>query len=302
MSTRLGRLSPNQRYQWAGLLFVLPVVIGTLIFNVVPTVSSLIISFTHWDLITPPEAAGLDNYRQLFRDPTIWASMRNTIIFVVGSITLGMTSSLLLALLVNEPLRGVQFFRLAYFIPVVTSVAAIALVWQWILNGKVGLVNAGLQMVGITGPSWLKEPQLVMFSIIVISVWAGVGYNMMLFLTGLKNIPQYFYDAAKIDGAGRFSRFRFVTMPLLSPTTFFVLIISLINSFQVFDIVYMITTAGATESRVRAADVWVFTLWQNAFSFFRMGYASSMAWILFLIIGGVTLFQWKFSQRWVNYD
>jgi ABC-type sugar transport system permease subunit len=141
-----------------------------------------------------------------------------------------------------------------------------------------------------------------MFSIIIISVWAGVGYNMMIFLAGLQNIPQSLYEAATIDGAGGWARFRNVTLPLLSPTTFFVLIISLINSFQVFDIVYIITTTGGAGGRLRSTDVWVYYLWQNAFSFFRMGYASAMAWVLFLVIGAITIFQWKFSKRWVFYD
>jgi multiple sugar transport system permease protein len=228
--------------------------------------------------------------------------MRNTVTYVIGAVTLGMAASLALALLVNQPLRGVQFFRLAYFIPVVTSTVATALVWQWILNGKIGLLNSWLRMIGIEGPSWLTDPKWAMFSIVVISVWAAVGYNMMIFLAGLQNISQDFYDAAKIDGAGRNARFRYVTLPLLSPTTFFVLIISLINSFQVFDIVFIITTTGGADGRLRSTDVWVYYLWQNAFSFYKMGYASAMAWVLFVIIGLITLFQWKMSQRWVFYD
>jgi multiple sugar transport system permease protein len=293
---------PYHRYQLAGLWFVLPVVLGTILFNVLPTISSLVLSLTQWDLITSPEWAGLVNYQRLAADPFAAAAMRNTVTYVVGAVTLGMVLSLALALLVNQPLRGVYFFRLAYFIPVVTSVVAIALVWQWILNAKVGLLNSWLRMIGIEGPSWLTDPKWAMFSIIVISVWASVGYNMMIFLAGLQNIPQELYDAAKIDGAGRNASFRYVTLPLLSPTTFFVLIISLINSFQVFDIVFIITTAGGAGGRLRSTDVWVYYIWQNAFSFYKMGYASAMAWVLFLIIGLITLFQWKMSQRWVFYD
>jgi multiple sugar transport system permease protein len=292
---------PSQKYQWTGLWFVLPVVLGTFIFNVLPILASLGLSFTEWNLITPPEFAGLVNYKELLTDPFARDAMRNTVVFVIGSVSLGIIGSLALALVVNEPLKGIQFFRLAYFIPVVTSVVAVALVWQWILNAKVGLLNAGLNMVGIEGPSWLRDPRWAMFSIIIISVWQGLGYNMMLFLAGLQNIPGDFYDAAKIDGAGRWARFRYITLPLLSPTTFFVLIISIINSFQVFNIVYVITITGGAEGRLRATDVWVYYLWQNAFAFFRMGYASAMAWVLFIIIGVVTLFQWKYSQRWVHY-
>lgn len=298
----LSRLTPAQRYQRAGLLFVLPVVLGTLVFNVLPTLASLGLSLTDWDLITPPEYAGLANYQELLTDPNARRTMVNTVIFAVGSVALGIVGSLALALIVNQPIRGVQFFRLAYFIPVVTSTVAIALVWQWILNAKLGLVNLGLRSIGVEGPSWLTDPDIALYSVIVISVWQGLGYSMMIFLAGLQNIPAELYEAAKIDGAGWSARLRFVTLPMLSPTTFFILIISFINSFQVFNIIYVLTTAGAAENRIRALDVWVFYLWQNAFSFFRMGYASAMAWVLFLIIGGVTLLQWRVSQRWVHYE
>jgi multiple sugar transport system permease protein len=303
MQRAIARLKkPSYRYQLAGLLFVLPVFLGTLVLNVLPTVASLGLSLTSWDLITPPEYVGFQNYARLAQDPFARAAMFNTVKYVIGAVSLGMLGSLGLALLVNQSLRGVRFFRLAYFIPVVTSVVATALVWQWILNGKLGLVNSMLRMIGIDGPSWLTDPRWAMFSIIIISVWAGVGYNMMIFLAGLQNIPQSLYEAATIDGAGGWARFRNVTLPLLSPTTFFVLIISLINSFQVFDIVYIITTTGGAGGRLRSTDVWVYYLWQNAFSFFRMGYASAMAWVLFLVIGAITIFQWKFSKRWVFYD
>ena len=264
--------------------------------------ASLVLSKPHSDLITPPEPAGLANYRRLMTDPFAWAAMRNTVSYVVGVVILGMTASLSLALVVNQQLRGIQLFRLAYFIPVVTSIVATALVWQWILNSKLGLVNSWLRLIGIEGPSWLTDPNWAMFSIVIISVWAGVGYNMMIFLAGLQNVPQDLYDAAKIDGAGQMARFRFVTLPILSPTTFIVLIISLINSFQVFDIVYIITLTAGAGGRLRSTDVWVYYLWQNAFSFFRMGYASAMAWVLFLIIGVITLINWRVSQRWVFYD
>lgn len=286
-----------------GLLFVLPVVIGTFIFNVAPVAISLWMSFQHWDLITPPTYAGTSNYVQLFTsDPFARNAMSNTIYYAVGAVILGMVLSLSLALLVNRAIRGVYLYRLAFFVPVIVTVSAVGLVWQLLLNGKLGLVNLTLARLGIDGPSWLVDPQWAMFSVVIISVWQGAGYSMMIFLAGLQNIPNDLYESAKIDGAGRWGLFRHVTWPLLSPTTFFVLIISIINSFQVFGIIYIMTMETGASQRLRALDVWVFYLWQNAFSFFRMGYASAMAWVLFIIIAVITLFQWQISRRWVHYQ
>ncbi len=294
--------SSLQRRQWVGLLFVLPVILGTLVFNVIPTAMSLGISLTSWDLLSAPEFIGLDNYINLLNDSFAWSAMRNTFGYVIGSIVLGIPASLALAMLVSKPVPGIKIFRLIYFIPVVTSTVAVALVWQWILNVRLGLLNSGLSLIGITGPSWLKDPSLAMFSIIIVGIWAGLGYNMMIFLAGLHSVPEELYDAAKIDGASGWQRFFSVTLPMLSPTTFFIFIITIINSFQVFDIVYIFTLETGAAGRLRTTDVWVFTLWQNAFSFNRMGYASAMAWVLFLFIGAVTFVQWRFSKRWVFYQ
>jgi multiple sugar transport system permease protein len=213
-----------------------------------------------------------------------------------------MVGSLALALLINRPLPGIGFFRLAFYLPVVSSVVAVGLVWQWLLNSKLGLVNGLLAEVGIKGPAWLTDPRWALFSVIIASVWQGLGTNMMIFLAGLQNIPADLYGAAKIDGAGAWRRFRDVTLPMLSPTSFFILIISVVNSFQVFGLVYVLTSTGQAGGRNRATDVWIYYIWQNAFSYFRMGYASAMAWVLFVAIGALTALQWWGSKRWVFYE
>ena len=299
------RVSRLQRYQLAGLLFVLPVVLGTFMLDVLPTIGSLVLSLTEWSLLTPPEWLGIGNYVELFFEDS-WAqtALLNTAKYVLGTITLGTIVSLCLALLVSQPLKGMSFFRLAFYLPVVSSTIACALIWQWVLNSKLGLVNTALGYVGIQGPSWLTDPRIKMPTLILISVWAGAGYNMMLFLAGLQNIPDELYDAAKIDGAGTWKRFFNVTLPMLSPTTFFILIMSFIGSFQVFALVFMLSGGQSAAGRGRdpATDVWVYYLWRNAFSFFRMGYACAMAWVLFAIIGVITLIQWKVQKRWVYYD
>lgn len=206
-----------------------------------------------------------------------------------------------MALLVNNPLPGIRLIRLAYIIPYVSSTVAIAIVWQWILNGKLGLLNQFLKMLGIEGQSWLTNPNIAMFSVIVVSVWQGLGYNMLLFLAGLQSIPEALYEAAKIDGGGARSRFWHITLPLLSPTTFFVLIITLISSFQVFSIIYIFTFTSGAAGRLRSLDVWVHYLWQNIFSFNRAGYAAAMAFGLFVVIAVVTYIQWRASKLWVFY-
>lgn len=296
-------LPQSRRRELTGLLFVLPVVLGTLILNVIPAAASLLLSFSEWDLLTPPRFIGLANFRELLTaDPFALGALRNTIFFVIGSVSLGMTLSLAMALLVNQPLRGIAIFRLAYYLPVVTSVVAVGLVWQWLLNSRLGLVNGMLAQVGVEGPAWLIEPGWAILAIIIASVWQLLGTNMMIFLAGLQNVPGDLYDAAKIDGAGAWRRLRDVTLPMLSPTTFFILITSIIGSFQVFGLVYVLTLAEGAGGRSRVMDVWIYYLWQNAFSYFRMGYASAMAWLLFIVIGLLTLVQWRMATRWVFYE
>ncbi len=290
-----------KRLQLVGMLFVMPVVLGTLVFNIVPTLGTLGISFTHYDMLTAPEWAGLENYQQLLADTFARDALKNTIFFTVGMLLLGIPSGLGLALLVNRPLPGIRLIRLIYMIPHVSSTIAVALVWQWILNGKLGLLNQGLRMLGLEGQSWLIDPNIAMFSVIVVSVWQSVGYNMLLFLAGLQSIPEALYEAAKIDGGGSWPRFRHITLPMLSPTSFFVLIITMIGSFQVFNIIYIFTVSTGAQGRLRALDVWVYYLWQNAFSFFKMGYAAAMAFALFAVIALVTFIQWRASKYWVFY-
>ncbi len=289
------------RVQLVGLLFVLPVVLGTLILNILPTFATLGISFTEYDMYTPPEWVGLGNYERLIADEFARQALRNTAVFTAGMVFLGIPAGLGLALLVNNPLPGIRLIRLAYIVPYVSSTVAIALVWQWILNGKLGLLNQFLKMLGIQGQSWLINPDIAMFSVIVVSVWQSVGYNMLLFLAGLQSIPESLYEAAKIDGGGAKARFWNITLPLLSPTTFFVLIITLISSFQVFNIIYIFTFTGGAEGRLRSLDVWVYYLWQSAFSFNRAGYAAAMAFGLFVVIAFVTFIQWRASKLWVFY-
>jgi multiple sugar transport system permease protein len=285
------------RAGWVAL-FLLPSLLGLAIFTLVPIVSSLGLTMFDWDLLTPPKFVGLDNFNNLFHDATFWDSLVHTLGFIVGYIPLVMATGLGMALLLNRALKGVAIFRTAFFIPVVSAWVAIALIWQWIFNPQFGLLNYLLGFVGIHGPAWLFDPQWAMPAIILTSVWKDTGFVMVIFLAGLQNIPGEYYEASHVDGANGWQQFRSITLPLLSPTTFFALIISLINSFQVFDQVWIMTAGGPAG----ATTVLVEQIVKNAFSYSKMGYAAAISWVLFVLVFAVTLFQTRVQRRWVSYD
>ncbi len=297
------RLSAARRRWWRqafeGWLFIAPVMIGVLAFYFVPIVVSLYVSLTNWDGLTTADWVGLRNYERLFtRDRYFRDSLRNTLFYVVGHIPLTIGLALILALLCNRKVRGVIWFRTAFFIPVITNVVAISLVWSFFFAPRSGTLNWFLSLFGIGGPSWLSNSQWAMPAVIIVSVWFGVGFPMIILLAGLQGIPEMYYDAAKIDGASAWARFRYVTLPLLTPALFFLSITQFISSFQVFGIIYVLTGGGPAN----ATSVYIYYIYQNAFQNSRMGYASAMAWILFAVIATITFVQWKLQKRWVVYD
>jgi multiple sugar transport system permease protein len=286
-----------RKHLWV-LFFLLPSLIGLSLFTVVPILASLGLTFTEWDLLTPPKFVGLDNFRRLIGDQNFWKALSNTLFFIVTYIPLVMVSALGIATLLNQKLKGVVFFRGAFFTPVVSAWVAVALLWQWIFNPRFGLVNFLLGLIGIDGPAWLLDPQWAMPAIVITSVWKDIGFVMIMFLAGLQSIPGEYYEASSIDGANNWQRFRYITLPLLSPTAFFALIISLINSFQVFDQVWIMTGGGPAG----ATSVLVELIVKNAFSYSRMGYAATLSWVLFLLVFGVTVIQIRLQRRWVVYE
>ncbi|MCG8514744.1 MAG: sugar ABC transporter permease [Halanaerobiales bacterium] len=281
---------------WA-LVFLLPNLLGFLLFILIPILASFGLSFTQWDLLGDISWVGLGNYTELLSDKIFIQVFWNTLYYSVGTVPLGIAIALLLAIALNQKIRGVKFYRGAYFLPVVSSTVAVAVVWQWIYNPEFGLLNYVLSLLGIDGPSWLTSTVWAMPAIIITSIWKGLGYNMLLFLAGLQGIPKTYYEAAEIDGANWFNKFWKITLPLLSPTTFFVVIMSVISSFQVFDIIYVMTEGGPG----RSTSVLVHYLYQNAFQYFRMGYASAIAYILFFLVFILTLIQLKRQKNWVIY-
>ena len=288
-----------QKILWAAF-FLFPSLAGLLIFMIIPMISSLALTFYEWDPLIPTRFhfLGLQNYLTLIKDANFWAALRHTLLYIVGYIPLVMVSGLAIAVLMNQKLVGRTFFRGAFFMPVISAWVAVALMWTWIFNPKFGIVNYFLGLLGISGPAWLYDPNWAMPAIILTSVWKDIGFVMILFLTGLQNIPREYYEAASIDGAGAWPQFRKITLPLLSPTAFFALIISLINSFQVFDQVWVMTQGGPAG----ATTVLVQQIVNNAFRYGRMGYAATMSWVLFLIVFLVTIFQTRMQKNWVNYD
>jgi multiple sugar transport system permease protein len=265
----------------------------------VPVISAFVISFTQWDLFTAIDFVGLGNYVALWNDPIFRQVLGNTAYYVLGSVPVQMALALAAALALNRGIRGQTFFRVVYFLPVVTSTVAAALVWAWLFNSNYGLINALLSLVGVTDlPKWLASSRWAMPAVIIVSIWQNMGYAMVLFLAGLQNIRQDVYDAAALDGSQGWTRFITITLPLLSPTTFFVLIISIIGSFQVFELVFVMTKAGPAN----ATNTLVYYIYQNGFQFYQMGYASAAAMVLFLIVLVLTLVQYGLQNRWVHYD
>jgi multiple sugar transport system permease protein len=294
----------RRREMLAAFLFLLPNLLGFLVFMVGPLLASLGISFLEWNLLTTPIWKGMDNYIRLLSDDDFWSSLRATLYYMGGSVPLSVVSSLLLAVALNQQIRGITIYRTLYFIPVVSSMIAVALMWRWMYNPTSGILNYALNDLFAffnlpwTAPDWLQSRTWAMPAIIFMSVWKGLGYNMVLYLAGLQGIPKHLYEAAEIDGATNWYQFWHITLPLLTPTTFFIVIISIIGSFQVFEQAYIMTQGGPA----RATVTTVYYIYENGFQWYRMGYASAVAWMLFALIMFVTLIQWRFQDRWVFYE
>jgi multiple sugar transport system permease protein len=277
----------------------LPNIIGFLLFSLVPVGATLVISTLNWDLIRSPEFVGLKNYTTLLtNDPVFREILFNTGYYVIGVVPASIVLSLLLALAMNNGLKGISLFRAIFFIPVITSSVAVAMLWRWLYNTDYGLINVGLNAIGLPYVPWLSSTQWAMPAVIIMAIWKGLGYNMVIYLAGLQGISPTLYEAAALDGAGAWARFRDITLPSLGPTTFFILIISLINSFQVFDLTFILTQGGPGI----ATTTIVMYIYDQGFSYFQMGYAAAIAWVLFIIIFLITLLQMQLQKRWVHYD
>jgi len=278
-------------------LFLAPSLIPLLMFTLLPMASSLVLSLYRWDLLRPPRWLGMGNFANLLGDPDFHAAALHTSLFILGYLPLVYVGGLVVALSLNQRLPASGIYRSLYFLPVVTSWVVVAFIWKWLLNPQGGVVNFLLSLVHVPGPGWWADPHWALPAIVLTSAWKDLGFVSVILLSGLQGIPKDYYEAAEVDGAGRWSSFWSVTLPLLSPATFFVVVISLINSFQVFDQVWVMTGGGPAG----ATSVVVEQVVRNAFSYSRVGYASAMSWLLFAVILLVTLGQLRIQRRWVTY-
>ncbi len=292
-------ISPSaRREERIFYLFILPWLIGLVVFNAGPVLGMLGLSFTDWRIsLDNLQFIGLDNYSKLFDDPIFWISVGNTLYIVVGRVVFGTAFALFLAILLNQKVPGIPFFRAVYYLPTVTAGVAVALVWIWIFNPRLGILNYSLKQIGITGPPWIYSSTWVKPSLILMSLFQ-VGPNMIILLAGLQGVPKELYESAEIDGAGNWAKFRHVTLPMLSPVLFFVIVISVVSSFQNFTEIRVMTEGGPGES----SNVLIWYLWENSFIFLQLGIAAAVAWIMFVILMALTGLQFRLGRRWVFYE
>ena len=293
-------LSPTRREAIEGYLYITPWIIGFLVFTLGPMVASLYLSFTRYNILRPPIFVGLENYIFIFtRDRLFFESLWRTTYYALGTVVIGVIGSLLLALLLNQRLVGTSFWRTCFFLPSLTPIVASALLWGWIFHPDLGMLNTALARIGIQGPGWLGSVEWALPALVIIALWGSLGGGrMIIFLAGLQGVPQELYEAASIDGANVWTRFRHVTLPMITPTIFFNLVLGVIGALKVFTSAFVTTEGGP------AYATWFYALhiYQQAFRNFQMGYAAALAWIFFLLILVITFVQLRLSGRWVHYE
>lgn len=304
MATRTLATANHPRFRlkpWVvGYLWISPWLIGALLFTVGPMLASLYLSFTQYNIVSSPRWIGLANYVHAFTaDELFWGSMWRTLVYAVVTVTLGITGSLGAAMLLNRPWRGTALLRTCFFLPSLVPIVASALLWRWIFNPQVGLLNYLLGKLGITGPGWFASTEWAMPGLVIMALWGTIGGSQMLiFLAGLQGVPRDLYEAAEVDGAGRWTQFRHITLPMISPTLFFNTILGLIGGLKVFSAAYVGTEGGPAY----ATWFYLLHLYFQAFRYFEMGYASALAWIFFAIVITLTIIQVRWSNRWVYYE
>ncbi|WP_440132051.1 carbohydrate ABC transporter permease [Cytobacillus oceanisediminis] len=295
----LAKTRKRSDYFWAYLM-IAPTMLGLFIFYLWPIVQNFYFSFTEWGAFGQYEWTGLDNYKRLLEDATLLQAFKNTSIYIIFTVPVGILLSIIVAVLLNQNIKGKSIYRTLYFLPVITMPAAIAMVWKWLYNADYGMFNYLLSLAGIDGPQWVSDPNIALYSIIAVAIWSGIGYNMVIFLSGLQGIPKMYYEAAEIDGAGPVTVFFKITLPLLSPVIFFVSIMSLIGAFQVFDLIFMMI--GKSSTALESTQSIVYLFYQHAFVLNDKGYAAAIAVLLLAVILIITAIQMVLQKKWVHYD
>jgi multiple sugar transport system permease protein len=299
----VGQVLHEMRREWSAYVFISPGLLFFIVFNVYAIIVSFYLSFHEYNLLQPAKPyVGAANYRQLLHDDKFWHSVQNTLIMSILGIPATMILGLLIALLLNAQIRGLSLFRTAFYLPVVTPLVVAAIIWKWVYNSDYGLANYYLQRAGLIQHPllWLSSVKLALPAVVIMGIWKSVGFSMVVYLAGLQSIPQEYYEAAEVDGAGASHRFRRITLPLLAPTTFFLLVISFIGAMQSFEQIYIMTNGGPPTEKGGATSTAIFYIYQTAFKFFDMGYASALAYALFAMLFVVTVFQFRFYTRTVE--
>ncbi|MGF7001871.1 multiple sugar transport system permease protein [Lachnospiraceae bacterium PF1-21] len=295
------KATKREKKDWlVAYLFILPLLAGILLFYVYPFIQNIWFSFNDVNKFNVATFTGFDNYIKMFQDKAVWQSLGNTFKYVLIVVPVSICLSLFIAALLNTKIKGKSIYRTIYFLPSVTMAAAVALVWKWIFNGQSGVLNAILRVFGLPAREWLQDPKTSLYCIMVVGIWMVVGYNMIILLAGLQGVSKSYYEAAAIDGAGPVKQFFAITIPLLSPTIFFVLITSIISGFQVFDTVYMMVGKGSMAFESTQTVVMLF--YRNAFDYGQKGYAAAISVLIFVVILIITAIQMIGQKKWVNYD
>jgi multiple sugar transport system permease protein len=291
------RIGFQRREELEAYLLLIPWMLGLLIFTLGPILASAVLSLTKYSILTPPEFVGLDNFEKMVADDLFWQALKVTAIYAIVSVPLGVTAGYAVALLLNQKVKGLAGFRTVFYMPAVVSGVAVAVMWLWVFNPDLGIVNNALRGIGVEGPNWFGDPDWVLFTFILISLW-GIGGGMVVYLAGLQGVPTHLYEAAELDGAGSWRKFRHVTLPMTSPVIFFNLLMGMIGTWQVFTGAYVMTNGGPANATL----FYVLYLYRNGWQYFKMGYASALAWVLFFIILSLTVIIFRTSAGWVYYE
>lgn len=289
----------DKQHLFYGYLFIAPTAIGLFLLNIYPAIQTIILSFQRSTGFGNTVFVGLDNYQKLIADKEVWQSLLNTTIYAVISVPTIVVLSLLAAVLMNQKIRGLSIYRTLYFLPVVAAPSAVAMIWRWLFNSDYGLINFILEKFGITGIQWISNPNIAISTIIIVGIWSAVGYNMILLLSGLQEIPKDYYESAKIDGAGSIKQFFNITLPLVTPTLFFVVVTTIINAFQVFDVIFMMIEPSS-EAMLHTQSL-AYLFYKHSFILNDKEFGSAIVVLLLIIILVLTAVQMKLQKKWVNY-
>ena len=294
------KATARQKKDWvAGYVFIAPATLGLLVFYIWPFIQNFWFSFNDVNKFNVTHFIGLDNYKQLIGDAEVWTTFGNTLKYVVFTVPIGLFLSICIAALLNAKIRGTSIYRTLYFLPSVTMAAAVAMVWKWVFNEKMGILNSVIAGLGGERVGWLTNPKTALFIVMLVGLWMSVGYNMIILLAGMQGIPKTYYEAASIDGAGGLAQFFKITIPLLTPSIFFVMITSIISGFQVFDVVYMMVLKS--NPAYESTQTVVMLFYRQAFDYGYKGYAAAISILIFIAIMIVTIFQLIGQKKWVNY-